>query len=433
MATVRELSLMTIEAVIKDGAYSNLKMNETLQSYALNPADRALYTELVYGTIKRKLTLDFYLKPFVKTKIKGWVRRLLWMSLYQHLYLDKIPTHAIIHEAVNIAKRRGGQQTGNVVNAILRQVTTQNLPDIDAIKKKEIRLSVKYSIPVWIIKHWLTHFGEAVTTSIAENLLLPAAQTVRVNQTRIAIDEAKEALEKEGLHVEKDDHLPECLHVSGHGVMHTSLFKKGYVSIQDKSSMFVAHMLNLQSGDSVLDSCSAPGGKACHIAELLNGTGQVLATDLHDHKITLIENNIHKLGLTHIKAMQHDATKPYDQMFDKILLDAPCSGLGVIRHKPEIKYTMTPEVIDELVTIQLKLLNNVAQNLKPGGTLVYSTCTIEQLENENVIYTFLKSNHDFEFDPVIDPRNGEYTKTLQLLPQDMNTDGFFITRVKKKG
>lgn len=192
MVTVRELSLMTIEAVLKDGAYSNLKMNEMLQTYPLNPADRGLYTELVYGTIKRKLTLDYYLKPFVKTKIKGWVRRLLWMSLYQFLYLDKVPTHALINEAVNIAKKRGGAQTGNTVNAILRQMTSQPLPDITAIKKQPERLSIQYSIPTWIIKHWLTHFGADTTEAIAANLLLPGTQTVRVNRTQITVDEAIE-------------------------------------------------------------------------------------------------------------------------------------------------------------------------------------------------------------------------------------------------
>ncbi|WP_285583839.1 16S rRNA (cytosine(967)-C(5))-methyltransferase RsmB [Staphylococcus pseudintermedius] len=433
MVTVRELSLMTIEAVLKDGAYSNLKMNEMLQTYPLNPADRGLYTELVYGTIKRKLTLDYYLKPFVKTKIKGWVRRLLWMSLYQFLYLDKVLTHALINEAVNIAKKRGGAQTGNTVNAILRQMTSQPLPDITAIKKQPERLSIQYSIPTWIIKHWLTHFGADTTEAIAANLLLPGTQTVRVNRTQITVDEAIEQLRAEGFDVQSDIHIDVCLHVSGHGVMTSELFQKGLISIQDKSSMFVAEYMELQPGDAVLDSCSAPGGKACHMAEILNGQGTVLATDVHAHKIQLIDHNIRKLHLTGIRAMQHDATQPYDQQFDKVLLDAPCSGLGVLRHKPEIKYVITPQDVKGLVDLQLRIIDNVSKHLKAGGTMVYSTCTIEQLENDNVIYTFLKSHPDFEFDPIEDPRTHEPVKTLQLLPQDMHADGFFITRVRKKG
>lgn len=432
MTSVRELSFQTLEAVLKDGAYSNLKMNEVLQEHSLNAADRGLYTALIYGTLKRKLTLDFYLKPYVKTKIKGWVRRLLWMSLYQYIYMDKIPTHAIINEAVNIAKKRGGKQTGNTVNAILRQVTTQPLRDIERIKNKEERLSIRYSLPTWIVRHWLTHFGEETTEAIAAQMLLPAVQTVRVNRTKITVDDAISQLKQEGYRVEQDRDIAHCLIVEGHGVMQSQLFQQGKISIQDKSSMFVAEMMDLQPGHRVLDCCSAPGGKACHMAEILAGAGDIIATDIHDHKIGLIQHNIDKLGLSGIHARQHDATAPYEGQFDRILVDAPCSGLGVLRHKPEIRYTMTPETVDKLVQIQLQILENVAQNVKIGGELIYSTCTIEQMENENVIYTFLKAHPEFEFTTMRDPRTDAQVKTLQLLPQDYNADGFFITKIRRK-
>ncbi|UXR70350.1 MULTISPECIES: 16S rRNA (cytosine(967)-C(5))-methyltransferase RsmB [unclassified Staphylococcus] len=432
MSTVRELSFETLEAVLKDGAYSNLKMNEVLQEHELSPADRGLYTALVYGTLKRKLTLDFYLKPFIKTRVKGWVRRLLWMSLYQFVYMDKIPTHAIINEAVEIAKQRGGKQTGNTVNAILRQATTQPLRNIDSVKNKDERLSVRYSLPTWIIRHWKTHFGLETTEAIAEQMLLPAVQTVRVNRTKISVASVVQQLEEEGYHVQQDRDITHCLIVEGTGVMQSQLFKQGKISIQDKSSMFVAEMMNLQPGHNVLDCCSAPGGKSCHMAEILDGSGHILATDIHDHKIGLIQHNINKLGLSGIEAHQHDATVPYEGEFDRILVDAPCSGLGVLRHKPEIRYTMTQETVDELVKIQLQILNNVAQNLKIGGELIYSTCTIEQMENENVIYTFLKAHPEFEFVTIKDPRTDQQVKTLQLLPQDYDADGFFITKIRRK-
>src|SRR5699024_11153507 len=208
--------------------------------------------------------------------------------------------------------------------------------------------------------------------------------------------------------------------------------KDGLVSIQDKSSMFVAELMGLEQGDEVLDACSAPGGKACHIAEVLNGTGYVDATDIYEHKIDLIDFNIKKLRLSNISSFEHDATEKYDKVYDKILVDAPCSGLGVLRHKPEIKYEQSQKSIQSLVEIQLEILNNVKNNLKPGGRLVYSTCTIEQLENENVIYTFLKENKDFEFDTFEHPTTGEKVKSMQLLPQDFNSDGFFITRIRRK-
>lgn len=177
MTTVRALSLETIEAVFKEGAYSNLKINEVLTRESLSAADRGLLTALVYGTIQHKLTLDYYLKPFIKTKIKGWVRRLLWMSLYQFIYMDKIPTHAIINEAVTLAKKRGGQQTGNTVNAILRRVTTEDLPDLTAIKDEVKRLSIQYSMPQWIVKHWKTHYGIETTEAILKAMQHPVPQT----------------------------------------------------------------------------------------------------------------------------------------------------------------------------------------------------------------------------------------------------------------
>ncbi|MBI5974561.1 16S rRNA (cytosine(967)-C(5))-methyltransferase RsmB [Staphylococcus canis] len=433
MVQVRALSFQTLEDVLKDGAYSNLKINEVLSKNNLSQADKGLYTEIVYGTIKRKLTLNYYLKPFVKTKIKGWVRRLLWMSIYQYVYLDKVPTHAIINEAVDIAKKRGGAQTGNTVNAILRQLTSQALPKIDDIRDKYERASIRYSIPVWIIKHWETHYGFEVAETIAEQMLHPVSQTVRVNTTRITVEDAMTQLEAEGLKVQQDPHIKVCLHVLQGVVVQSTLFKEGLVSIQDKSSMFVSLLMDLKSGDDVLDSCSAPGGKTCHMAEILDGKGHIIAHDIHEHKIQLIQHNIDKLQLKKVVASQHDATKPIEGQFDKILVDAPCSGLGVLRHKPEIKYTMTPEKVEQLVQLQLKILKNVTQNLKPGGQLVYSTCTIEQMENENVIYTFLKAHPDFEFVPFTHPKTNESIKTLQILPQDFNSDGFFMTRIKKKG
>lgn len=190
--------------------------------------------------------------------------------------------------------------------------------------------------------------------------------------------------------------------------------------------------MDVQKGDTILDACSAPGGKACHMAELLASTGHVDATDIHKHKIGLIKENIKKLKLKNVSTFDHDATQPYSELYDKILVDAPCSGLGVLRHKPEIKYVQSKDSINDLVEIQLSILDNVKYNLKPGGSLIYSTCTIEQMENENVIYTFLKENKDFEFELMTHPITGEKVKTLQILPQDFNSDGFFITKIKRK-
>lgn len=429
---VRLLAFETIQDIINDKAYSNIIINEVLSNNELNRADKSLFTELVYGTLKRKYTLDYLLKPFVQTKLKGWVRQLLWMSIYQYAYLDKIPEHAIIHEAVEIAKYKGGSHNGNVVNGILRNMMRSELPDFTEITDDKKRIAIEYSLPKWLVDHWVTHLGLEKTEEIAQSFLDKVSTTVRVNLTRITVDEAIRRLTDDDYIVELDKEIDTCLHISGKPIIESRLFKDGLVSIQDKSSMFVGEIMSLTEGDKVLDACSAPGGKACHIAEILNGTGHVDATDIHEHKIDLIDFNIKKLRLSNISAFEHDATEKYDKVYDKILVDAPCSGLGVLRHKPEIKYEQSQHSIQSLVEIQLEILNNVKDSVKPGGTIIYSTCTIEQMENENVIYTFLKANKDFEFDAFEHPITGEKVKTMQVLPQDFNSDGFFITRIKRK-
>ena len=429
---VRLLAFETIQDIINDKAYSNIIINEVLSNNELSRADKSLFTELVYGTLKRKYTLDYLLKPFVQTKLKGWVKQLLWMSIYQYAYLDKIPEHAIIHEAVEIAKYKGGPHNGNVVNGILRNMMRSELSDFTEITDDKKRIAIEYSLPKWLVDHWVTHFGIEKTEEIAQSFLDKVSTTVRVNLTRITVDEAIRRLTDDDYIVELDKEIDTCLHISGKPIIESRLFKDGLVSIQDKSSMFVGEVMSLTEGDKVLDACSAPGGKACHMAELLNGTGHVDATDIHEHKIDLIDFNIKKLRLSNISAFEHDATEKYDKVYDKILVDAPCSGLGVLRHKPEIKYEQSQHSIQSLVEIQLEILNNVKDSVKPGGTIIYSTCTIEQMENENVIYTFLKANNDFEFDAFEHPITGEKVKTMQVLPQDFNSDGFFITRIKRK-
>ncbi|WP_312573786.1 16S rRNA (cytosine(967)-C(5))-methyltransferase RsmB [Staphylococcus saprophyticus] len=428
---VRALAFETIQDIINDKAYSNIIINDVLSNNELNRADKGLYTELVYGTLKRKYTLDYLLKPFVQTKLKGWVRQLLWMSIYQYVYLDKIPEHAIINEAVEIAKYKGGPHNGNVVNGILRNIMRSDLPDFTEITDDKKRIAIEYSLPKWLVDHWTTHFGIEKTETIAQSFLDKVTTTLRVNLTRISVDDAIRRLTDDYI-VEQDREIETCLHISGKPIIESRMFKDGLISIQDKSSMFIGELMALKEGDQVLDACSAPGGKACHIAEILNGTGHVDATDIHEHKIDLIDFNIRKLRLSNISAFEHDATEKYDKVYDKILVDAPCSGLGVLRHKPEIKYEQSQHAIESLVEIQLEILNNVKYNVKPGGTMIYSTCTIEQMENENVVYTFLKENKDFEFDQFEHPITGEKVKTMQILPQDFNSDGFFITRIRRK-
>lgn len=429
---VRYVALTILDDVLNGEAYSNLQLNEAIKNEAVAQKDIGLLTELVYGTLQRKITLEYLIEPFIQTKLKGWMKRLLIMSAYQFVYLDKVPNHAIINEAVNIAKARGDLHNSKAINAILRNFISSPLRSLDEIKHDDKRLSIEGSVPLWLTKHWITHFGYEKTKEMCLLSLTPPDTTVRVNTTRITVQEAVERLESNGYTVKMDKDIERCLHIKGEPIVNDRLFKDGLISIQDKSSMFVGEILNVKKGSTVLDTCSAPGGKTCHIAEMLDQTGQVDAFDIHPHKIDLIDFNVKKLRLNNVSTSVHDATKPFDKTYDYILVDAPCSGFGVMRRKPEIKYDKTTKDVEALWHLQVEILENASKSLAPGGELVYSTCTIEQMENENVVYSFLKANDDFEFAPFIDPRTNEETKTLQLLPQDYNSDGFFITKIKRK-
>ncbi|WJP98621.1 16S rRNA (cytosine(967)-C(5))-methyltransferase RsmB [Macrococcus bovicus] len=427
---VRMVALEILDDVLTAGGYSNLLINAAIKEGKVEEKDRALLTELVYGTLQHKLTLEYYIEPFIKANLKGWMKRLLLMSVYQAVYLTKIPDHAIINEAVEITKRRGSYSGAKTINAILRHFQRSELRSFAEIKDDLKRLSIETSTPLWLVKHWKTHFGHEVTRRICLNLLERPDTSVRVNTTRITVEDAITRLRAEGFTVRQSDVVPECLFIEGPPIVQTRLFKDGLVSVQDASSMLVAHIMNPEPGDHILDTCSAPGGKTCHMAEKLNQTGHIDAHDIHEHKLDLIEFNLRKLRLTNVAVSLHDARAPFDRQYDKVLVDAPCSGLGVAKRKPEIKYEKTAKDIDNLWPLQLDILRNAADAVKPGGLMIYSTCTIEQMENENVVYSFIKENRDFEIEPI--ELAGETHQTLQILPHDFNADGFFIAKLRRK-
>ncbi|GGA97253.1 16S rRNA (cytosine(967)-C(5))-methyltransferase RsmB [Macrococcus hajekii] len=427
---VRAVALDILDKVLAEGGYSNLLINEAIKQDKVEEKDRALLTELVYGTLQHKLTLEYYIEPFIKANLKGWMKRLLLMSVYQAIYLTKIPDHAIINEAVEITKRRGSVTGAKTMNAILRNFQRNDLRSLDDIKDDLKRLSIETSTPLWLVKHWKTHFGLEVTEKICRNLLERPDTSVRVNTTRLSVADAIERLTTEGYQVRQSDIVAECLFIEGPPIVQTRLFKDGLVSIQDASSMLVAHIMDPQPEDAILDTCSAPGGKTCHMAERLNQTGHIDAHDIHEHKLELIDFNLRKLRLTNVEISLHDARAPFEKLYDKVLVDAPCSGLGVAKRKPEIKYEKSPKDIDNLWPLQLDILKNAAEAVKPGGLMIYSTCTIEQMENENVVYSFIKENKDFEIEPI--ELGGETHKTLQILPHDFNADGFFIAKLRRK-
>jgi len=440
---VRDIALDILESVEKNQAYSNLMLNNVINKYQLSSADSGLLTEISYGTIQRKMTLDYFLKPYIKNpkKTQSWVINLLRMSVYQMVYLDKVPDHAILFEAVEIAKRRGHKGTTSMVNGVLRNIQRNGVASFEEIEDESERLAIRTSHPIWLVKRWIEQFGFEKTADMCEVNLTAPLQTARVNVKKISRSELVSILIEEGYDVEASDILPEAIICYRGNLAHSESYKLGYLSIQDESSMLVAHALGASGNDAVLDCCAAPGGKTTHIAEGLT-TGQVYALDLHEHKVKLIKDQAERLGLRNVKTQAADSRHVQDlfnkEGFDRILVDAPCSGLGVMRRKPDVKYTKTKDDIIKLSSIQQKLLDAAAPLVKQGGRLIYSTCTVDREENDRVASAFLESHPEFESDLSLKERIPEaivpYVEghRLQVFPQYFESDGFFIASFRKK-
>lgn len=448
--TARSVALQVLTAVEQEGAYSNLLLNGALQKSGLTGPDAGLATELVYGTIQRLNTIDYFLEPFVTkglAKLAPWVRNLLRLSFYQLHYLDRIPPHAAVNEAVNLAKKKGHQGISGMVNGVLRSVLRRKeelrLPEgLDSVR----RIALEHSHPEWMASLWIRQYGEAAAEAICRANNEPPSVSVRVNRLKTGRDEMLRLMEAQGLRVSASPISPDGIVVhSGGNMALTSWYRDGLISVQDESSMLVAEALDPQPGMTVLDCCAAPGGKTCHIAEIMEGRGRVLANDIHPHKAKLIEDHAKRLGLTPVDPISGDALQLTDRFaaasFDRILLDAPCSGLGVIRRKPDLKWAKTPGDIQEIAGVQQALLDSVCGLLKPGGLLVYSTCTIEPRENAERVVSFLSRHPEFELEDgpdgwkrrgPLEAAAGRVEAGLQILPQDAHSDGFYIARLRKK-
>ena len=429
--TARNLALAVLEDVFVNQAYSNIALNKHLKGSQFSAADKGLVTEIVYGTVARKLTLEWYLSHFIedRDKLDNWLYILLLLSAYQLRYLDKIPNHAVVNEAVELAKaRKKGSE--KLVNAVLRRILREGWPDVDSIKRKNKRDSIAYSLPVWLVSKLKEEYGEERAQAIFKSLLVRNKASIRVADLSRK-EEIKTLLEATDSPLAATGLVKEHGHFAGH-----DLFAEGVITIQDESSQLVAPTLDPQGDEQVLDACAAPGGKTAHIASYLT-SGKVTALDLYDHKLDLIQENAERLGVAdRVQTQKLDARKVHEffekDSFDKILVDAPCSGIGLLRRKPDIKYNKETADFTSLQEIQLEILGSVCQTLRKGGIITYSTCTIVSEENFQVVEAFLESHPEFE-QVKLEHECKDILKDgcILITPELYGSDGFFISQFRK--
>ncbi|PRR75965.1 16S rRNA (cytosine(967)-C(5))-methyltransferase RsmB [Clostridium thermopalmarium] len=441
MEKSRKVCVDIVEQVLTKNAYSNIVLRNTLNKFKFEDKDKSLITEIVYGTIKYKYTIDVILEHYLKKGTKGidtYVLNILRTAIYQIRYLDKIPNFAAVNEAVEIAKKYKSVGASQLVNGVLRNYL-RNLDKYYYNKENVVEaLCFNYSFDKWLVNMFIDQYGITITEKILKGLNEKPAVTVRVNNLKTTYDEAFSALEKYGYDIDEGYVSPEAIIINkGKNIEENPLFKEGKITVQDESAMLVAPSLDVKEGFEVLDLCSAPGGKTTHISELMNDSGVVRAFDIHENKLSLVKANARRLGINNITYDQMDATifnKNLENVADAVLIDVPCSGLGIIRKKPEIKYTKQVKGIKDIIRVQREIMKNASKYVKVGGTLVYSTCTINKKENENNINWFLKEFPQYsveklyygERENIVYNDNGSVT----ILPNKY-MDGFFITKLKR--
>ncbi len=426
----RELVLDILLAVIRDGEYSHIALEQVLSNYQyLSKTERAFITRVTEGTLERMIELDHIIDQFSKVrvnKMKPVICAILRSSVYQMKYMDSVPDPAVCNEAVKLAEKRGFAGLKGFVNGVLRNIS-RNLEHIDYPEKKDICpwLSVRYSMPEWILKQWLKEYDADTVEKMLQYFLKEPPTAIRCNLSRISREELAARLEDEGIRVTCHRTVPCALYISGYDYLEASeCFRKGYFQVQDINSMKVAEWADPREGSYVIDVCAAPGGKALHLADKLQGTGHVEARDLTGYKAELIRDNIRRSGLVNIEAVCQDAVCLRTDSVEKadiVVADLPCSGLGVLGKKTDLKYKMTQEMEMDLIELQRKILSVVNRYVKPGGKLIYSTCTVHRGENEENTEWFTEAFPDFRL-----------VRHRQFLPGIDEGDGFYLAEFRKE-
>ena len=434
-----EIAVKVLDRVIREGAYSNIILSKELNASDLSDQDKGLTTEIVYGTLRRLKTIDMILASFVKdlSVMDKKVLTILRVAIYQMKFLDKIPPYAACNEAVELAKEVS-EKDGKLVNGILRNYLSKDGNVEINFRNKIDELAFNLSFEPWMIRMLIKQYGEAEAIRILEELNNTPGVTVRVNNIKADYEDVFEELESEGYEVEEGEVCPEAISITGgKGIEKNQAFIDGKITVQDESAMLIAPLLDIEDNLTVIDLCCAPGGKTTHIGELLNNAGKVLAFDLYPQKLELVRENAERLGITNIDLGEMDATKLNVNLIglaDRVLIDVPCSGIGIIRKKPEIKWTKKRSEIKELVEIQRQIMDNAWEYLKKDGVMIYSTCTVNKEENQENITWFLNKHKDAKIEKIFVGReeNLRYDDlgTLTIFPNQY-MDGFFVTKIKK--
>ncbi|HWR05249.1 16S rRNA (cytosine(967)-C(5))-methyltransferase RsmB [Sporomusa sp.] len=443
----REIALKILNDIETNGAYANIaltrEINRQLSLGQLSDQDRRFITELVYGTVKAGATLDWMLSNYLSrplTKVAPIIRNILRLGIYQLFFLEKVPASAACNQAVELTKKYGHAGTVKFVNGVLRNAARSPekivYPDQD---KQPIKyLALKYFHPEWLIARWVKRLGATACEELCQINNNNPPLSIRTNTVKTNRTELLQRLKNEGVKCQASDWTPEGIVCYEHpGLSTLASLQEGLFQVQDESSMLVAHILDPQPGEFIIDACGAPGGKTTHIATLMNNTGKVLSTDIYEHKLTLTRENASRLGLTNIDTKALDAVNLdslYSLKADRVLVDAPCSGLGVIRRKPDSRWRKTEEILRDLPKLQAAILTSAAQCVKPGGVLVYSTCTTEPEENQNIVDAFLQEQPMFVLETAGQylPGQKRPDAMLQFWPHTDGVDGFFIARMTRQ-
>jgi 16S rRNA (cytosine967-C5)-methyltransferase len=442
----RELAVEILLKVEKRKAYADILLDHALKSASLSPRDQALLTQLIYGTLRWRGNLDWRLSPFLHRSLSGmdaYLRNLLRLTLYQLLFLDKIPDYAAVNEGVALAKRHGGARAGGMVNAILRRL----LREKDKVAQPDPReiavdLSRRWSHPDWLVRKWLEYFGRGETESLLKANNEEPPLTLRANRLKGDREVLLAMLRERGLEAAPTPWSPQGIHLkSSSAVDRLPGFQQGLFQIQGEASQMVGYLLEPKPGERILDACAAPGGKTTHLAELIEDRGEIVATEISARGLEKLKQNVQRLGLTSVRPFLADVTRGLTGAlavpYDRILVDAPCSALGTLRSHPEAKWHRDERDIQRLSRLQRKIVDQVAPHVKPGGVLVYATCTLTREENEQVVEDFLHRQKDFILESAQDylpaqARDLTQGRYFLTLPHKHNTDGFFAARMRKR-